>query len=149
MWFALRHGSVTIRERDGLPINQLWFALRHGSVTIVIKAFTDRMIVVVCSQARISYNCEFSESAERSVVVCSQARISYNFRVRWVSRSRVVVCSQARISYNCSAFSMAAGSVVVCSQARISYNPIHSGAQDYPCCGLLSGTDQLQSDGSD
>ena len=34
LWFALRHGSVTIIHAAALGGEELWFALRHGSVTI-------------------------------------------------------------------------------------------------------------------
>ncbi len=124
--------------------NRLWLALRHGSVTIVRTVGDQITGVVACSQARISYNKSEITTAIMVVVACSQARISYNNCIRWEVEFTVVACSQARISYNDPLFISGTLKVVACSQARISYNFETRYYASLYCCGLLSGTDQLQ-----
>ncbi len=41
-----------------------------------------RLIVVACTQGRISYNLGLQITAARRVVACTQGRISYNEKVK-------------------------------------------------------------------
>ncbi len=120
LWLALRHGSVTISDTKKLSHYLLWLALRHGSVTMV-----------TCSDAR-PFCCGLLSGTDQ-----------LQFLSIKILRFLVVACSQARISYNTYAglvikfslwLALRHGSVTIasapCRQSR--------------CCGLLSGTDQLQ-----
>jgi len=120
---------------------------------------------VACTQARISYNKAYVMELGYTVVACTQARISYNTGTFTGSALYVVACTQARISYNFTAKREDSDRVVACTQARISYNVSIFGVEfgrlwlalrlgsvtmsagtiyPQPCCGLHSGSDQLQ-----
>ena len=123
-------------------------------------------MVVACTQARVSYNCQAESSILALVVACTQARVSYNRRFFACLRCRVVACTQARVSYNSLKSSTACvrlwlahrhGSVTMTGclysyggglwlahrhgSVTIWFRRLHRNQ----CCGLHTGTGQLQS----